>query len=379
MSTPRVAGEGTVKVSRYRKGGMWIPADADGGVAPLRGRSLLGQIPRSPVCRAFTQAVALALPCRRAFPIGRSLSWAAAIVLDSWAGARRPELGQSFVYDLGAMRRTDPALVRYQETHAIPLPLEQPRGLAVSPDGCLYVVGDRGLWVGGTDGRFLRHESLAGEPQCVAVRDGNLYVGMIDHVKKSPENGSWTAWPTLGAQARITAVAVGFQQVFVADAGQRTVWRFSLDGTPLGPWNPGEGPEGKFVVPSPHFDVAVSSDGTLWIVDPGRRKVRCYAPDGTRLRTWGESRMTIEGFCGCCNPTDLALGPDGTVFTSEKGLPRVKQYSADGRLLAVVAGAESFAAETVGLDLAVDPTGRVWVLDPRARQVRVWTPKEARP
>jgi len=86
----------------------------------------------------------------------------------------------------------------------------------------------------------------------------------------------------------------------------------------------------------------------------------------------------LEGFAGCCNPSHFALLPGGGFVTSEKGLPRVKEYSPDGTLRTVVAGSEGFAPGSVGLDLATDPGGRVYVLDPVARAVRVFVPGKAK-
>jgi hypothetical protein len=89
--------------------------------------------------------------------------------------------------------------------------------------------------------------------------------------------------------------------------------------------------------------------------------------------------MGVEGFCGCCNPTHMAILPDGSFVTSEKGLPRVKIHAQSGELKAVVAAPDSFAEHTVGLDLAVDSAGRILVLDPVARAVRIFSEKAGHP
>jgi len=85
--------------------------------------------------------------------------------------------------------------------------------------------------------------------------------------------------------------------------------------------------------------------------------------------------MRPEGFCGCCNPSHIALFPDGRFVTSEKGLPRVKVYDAKGVFVGLVAGPDMFAEDAVGLDLAVDSRGRILVLDPARRMVRVFAAK----
>jgi sugar lactone lactonase YvrE len=132
-----------------------------------------------------------------------------------------------------------------------------------------------------------------------------------------------------------------------------------------------------FIVPSPYFDVAVAGKDRLWIVNPGRRRVESYTFDGRILAHWGKASPKIEGLCGCCNPTHIALLPDGRLVTSEKGLPRVKVYSADGELLSVVAPPAAFADAAAGLDVAADSQGRVYVLDPIARKVRVFVRKKS--
>ena len=86
--------------------------------------------------------------------------------------------------------------------------------------------------------------------------------------------------------------------------------------------------------------------------------------------------MEIDGFCGCCNPTHMVIMDNGSFVTSEKGLPRVKIIAPTGELRAVVAGPRQLAEDTVGLDLAIDTDGRILVLDPAARLVRVFVEKE---
>jgi hypothetical protein len=114
----------------------------------------------------------------------------------------------------------------------------------------------------------------------------------------------------------------------------------------------------------------------LWLTNPGRRRVENHTYDGMYRFAWGKASMRIEGFCGCCNPTHLAIDADGRFFTSEKGLPRVKRYDPQGDFECVVAPPKAFADGTTGLDLAVDRAGRVLVLDPHRRAVRIFEPKK---
>jgi hypothetical protein len=71
----------------------------------------------------------------------------------------------------------------------------------------------------------------------------------------------------------------------------------------------------------------------------------------------------------------MAVMSDGKFVTSEKGIERVKLYGPDGAFECVVAPPSAFDAGTIGLDLAVDRGGRVFVLDPARKQVRVFARK----
>jgi len=62
--------------------------------------------------------------------------------------------------------------------------------------------------------------------------------------------------------------------------------------------------------------------------------------------------------------------------TSEKGLIRVKIHDRNGSFRSVVAGPDRFIEGTVQLDLAVDSRGRILVLDPRRKRVRVFEEKK---
>jgi len=58
--------------------------------------------------------------------------------------------------------------------------------------------------------------------------------------------------------------------------------------------------------------------------------------------------------------------------TGEKGMARVKLYKPDGHFDCVVATPHAFAQNMLGLDVATDSAGRVYVLEPGSRQVRIF-------
>ena len=131
-----------------------------------------------------------------------------------------------------------------------------------------------------------------------------------------------------------------------------------------------------FVIPSPYFDVKTDPKGTIWVANTGRHLLEHFDKDGNLLGSWGEATMTMEGFCGCCNPSNFAFLPDGSFVTSEKGIERIKIYNPDGKFRFLVAGPSAFTEGTKGLDLAVDSKGRIVVLDPERKQVRIFQLKK---
>jgi len=230
------------------------------------------------------------------------------------------------------------------------------------------------------NGRPVAELACSGAVRCLGVgADGTVYVGLRDHVEIQDARGKRLgAWDPPPGRPFLTGIAVGKQEVFVADAGNRIVWRQDLSGKVLGKIGAKDSKRNipGLVLPSPFLDVELAADGLLRVNNPGRHRVELYSVDGDLELSWGKPSMGIEGFCGCCNPVNLALLSDGRVVTFEKGLPRVKVYAADGTFECVVAGPESFAdtggvdaiteADEVmygGLDGVVDSAGRVIVLD----------------
>lgn len=275
---------------------------------------------------------------------------------------------------------TDPALVKYHEVRADPTGLREPRALALGPDGACYVVGDSQVVRMGATGKPATVLTLVAHPYCLAVgNDGRYYVGLRDHVEVYNSLGALQArWPARGKAPYLTALAVHGNNVWVADAGDRAVWRYTRNGRYLaavGQPDPRTGAPG-LIVPSPHLDLASAHDGTLWVTDPGRHEVERYADGGALCQTWGQAGNTPGTFSGCCNPTNVALLADGGFVTAEKQRPRVKIYRAGGAFAGFVAGPESFTASVTGMSLAVDAHKNVLVLDTAQKTVRMFAPNK---
>lgn len=229
-------------------------------------------------------------------------------------------------------------------------------------------------------------------PHCLHVAGPDeLFIGLGNHFEVHDFSGRQKLRsPRLSEETFLTAIGVREQSVYLADAGRREVLicdrrtgeltgRFGRQNAP--PGAPG------FVVPSPYFDLRVGTD-RLHVANPGRLRVETYTFDGHFESSWGEAGMAIDRFCGCCNPVFFTRLPDGGFITSEKGLARVNIYDAHGEFKGAVAGPGTLVEDKAlakracadcrlggAFDVACDPGGRVFVLDPIRKSVRMFTPK----
>jgi hypothetical protein len=317
-----------------------------------------------------------------------------AVVRLDTTGEKGSGLGEAYVYDVKDLGKIDPNLILYEESgESISTGFEATRAIAVGGDGRIYVAGDKAIRMFSPSGSFLREITLGDTPYCLAAaEDGRIHVGMKDHVEIYDGQGKRLAvWPGAGEDAVLTSIAVGRDDVFVADAGNRVVTRYETSGKiirHIGRKDAERNIPG-FVVPSPYLDVAIAPDGLLRVVNPGRLHMEAYTFDGDLEFWWGEFSSGIEGFTGCCNPVNFAILGDGSFVTCEKGLVRVKVYDPEGAFVGVVAGPEQLVeggtarvcyfpaqCQAGGFDVAVDSAGRVLVLDTMKNVVRIFSRKK---
>lgn len=287
-------------------------------------------------------------------------------------GRRGP--GASFTFDSERFLKTDPALLIATEVEPIPVPMAEPLNFRTGPDKRLYVVGDGRLVTLQSDGAAGDLAlTVEGTPRCVAVgADGTVYVGVDDHVETFGAKGEPLArWPVPAAGALLSEIAVAGDFAFVTDRRHAALYRYrTTDGEIL------EQHSGFTVFSSPVLGVAATAGGTFWVANPGARELRHYSAEGQVLAQWSREGRGLDGFSGCCNPVSVAVLPDGNLLVSEKHILRVKIVRPDGSLVGLVAGPDAFDPRTPHLNVAADEEGRMLVLDPVRRQIRVFERKE---
>lgn len=291
-----------------------------------------------------------------------------------WAS---PEPGNNpWKYDLETMKKADTMEPAYTMVKTIPSGLQGLVAIATGPGDKIFTTGAGGAEIYDSACRLLLRFDFEDTAYALTVDStGNLWMSMGDHVEVWNKTGKkLQTLKSAGRGSLITSLALTGSSLLIADAGLKVVYHYDHMGNMInriGEKDPVRKVPG-FVIPGPWFDLAVSPDGSLWIANPGRHELEQYRFDGQRLLSWGKPGIGIPEFCGCCNPSHFTFLPDGSFVTSEKGIERIKVYNPRGKFSAVVALPGDFDEGTRGLDLATDSRGRILVVDPVRKQIRIF-------
>jgi len=189
-----------------------------------------------------------------------------------------------FEYNYDTFKKIDPALLKYSEISRISLDMQKVSGIAVASDYTMYVTGDETVVIMDADGHVLSSVKTGETAHCLDVDfNGDMYCAMNDHIEVYDREGNQKArWESPGEGALTASIAVSEEHVYLADAGNRIVWKYDKSGNVVS--RIGERDEDKdipgFIVPSPYFDVDIDPDGFLWVVNPGRHTLENYTPEG---------------------------------------------------------------------------------------------------
>ncbi len=298
----------------------------------------------------------------------------AAIVGEYMSDKPNKSEANPYEYNIDEFKDVDEDLVLYKETKNFKIGMEEPDAIAVE-NGKIYLAGDAVLKIIDFSGALQNEIKLPGKSHALKTKSDSIYVALEKQVVAFSENGDELLKLELpGENTFITSVAVFGNNVFVADAGNRKIVRFSNTGEKIDEF---EGKSGDdvlhgFIVPSPYFDIDINNDGELWIVNPGMHALENYTFDGNLRAFWENTSMKVDGFSGCCNPAHFTFLPDGNFVTSEKGLVRIKIHKPSGELLGVVAAPVKFKNEDAAPDIATDDNGNIYALDYKRKVIRVF-------
>ena len=241
--------------------------------------------------------------------------------------------GRMFYGDGGddaTVRRADDLKSPYRKVSAFAVPARID-ALDVNGDD-IYIAAGGNVSVYAADGTVKSSFPVKLSLRDIVFHDNRIYVLYPASVSVNDLSGAVVGgWEACSDESDYCQMTVFSEGVYVTDAQNKNICRYSLDGGFRGFIDSLDG----FIVPSYSFGITNIS-GKVYCSNPGRHRVEVYEPDGSFVKSFGRSGADDGGFSGCCNPVHLAATPNGDIITSEKGVPRISCFGQDGLFHAVL-------------------------------------------
>jgi len=272
---------------------------------------------------------------------------------------------------------------------------QAPRGIALAPDGTLYVADSRNhriqhltttgevLHVWGTFMDVATGEAPGGtfnEPWSVAVDSkSNVYVADTwnHRIQKFTADGQFIKmWGDFGqADSNVgmwgpRGLAVdASDRLFVTDTGNKRVLIFDSEGNYVSQFGSVGMDSGQFDEP---VGIAINTQGQVMIADTWNQRVQVFTPDASGIYFYPTASWEISGWFSQSleNKPFVAVDKNGNVYVTDPEGIRVLVFDSQGIFL-YGWGDYNLDAEgfSLPMGLAIDAEGGVWVSDAGANRV----------
>ncbi len=277
--------------------------------------------------------------------------------------------------------------------------LNTPRGVAIAPDGSLYVADSRNNRIEHFDenGDLIQiigevspgcpYESIPPsnvspgtfcEPWDVAVSLDGRFIYVADtwnhRIQKLSSNGTpVTTWGTpnydpvssgpfgLWGPRGITVDSLG--HVLVSDTGNKRIVVYDADGNFISQFGGPGMAAGQFDEP---VGLALDDQGNLYVADTWNQRVQVFIPNADKTAYIPSIQWNIAGWASQSldNKPYISINQNGNIFVTDPDLFRVLEFTPGGEIVRAW-GEFGTDLSNFGLPsgIAVDAQGRIWVSD----------------
>ncbi len=226
--------------------------------------------------------------------------------------------------------------------------------------------------------------STFNEPWGVAVGpDGSVYVSDTWNyrIQKFTASGQfikmWTTYGPAGAQQTFygpRGIAVDAQgRVYVVDTGNKRIVIFDSDGNYITEFGEAGLDPGQFDEP---VGITIDSSGVIYITDTWNQRIQTFMPSADGLTFTPLKQWDVVGWNGQSldNKPFIAVDNKGHVFVTDPDASRVIEYTTDGTLVSTW-GDYGNSTTTFGIaaGVAVDPAAHIWVTDAGNQRIMRFT------
>jgi len=245
------------------------------------------------------------------------------------------------------------------------------KAVTVSPAGNIYLAGDSFVLCYDKGFKLIWKIVAPAPVTSLSFTNDSIYASTMDQILVINSIGEIVnEWGPFENNSIITSVSSNSSNVAFADAGNKAIFILDKGGEVRKMIGRNDN---QFVIPSPYFDVALSSEGLIYVANTGHRRLETRGFDGVTISYFGEPGTAPDAFCGCCNPAHFIKTKTGYI-TAEKGINRIKILGESGEFIEFVSSKNDFTP-SIPLDLASVDGETIYAANPADSKLYVFKRK----